>query len=283
MSIAQKIRGLLGQKLLANTAGFRVVRPSGKTGPWVNEGELLALIPVGLREVQFPVDVMASDNILAQVQISVIFTYTDQAEQFFNFAYDVADGKHTGDAGDTVKKALMNALAPKVVAESGNKEIAAMVKETTLVLEHPESLCNGIDIKSIQLSVKPRDANVMANLGAQKTEELLRAANTARQETRMQTVTQTAELRVAEHAEALNSAGEAEALIAEQAKNRLAEARSTVAAETELASQKAEDAKAMVAAFNNDPMAYALYELSRSGGNVTITTDFLAAIRSKAV
>ena len=174
----------------------------------------------------------------------------------------------------------MNALAPKVVAASGNKVITDMVKETTLTL--PEgSLCEGITIASVQLSVKPRDANVMACLGATKTEELLRSANAARQETRMQAVEEAAELRTAEHEEAMNAAAEAEMLIVERAKNELAEAIATAAAQTELANQKAAATKAMVLSFGSDAMAYALAELATSGGNITVTTEFLAALRAE--
>lgn len=281
MSIVQKIRGLFGQQLLQNTAGFTVIRSSGKTGPWISEGELLALIPGGIQEVQFPVDVLASDRIMAQVQVSVIFTYNNGAENFFNFAYSVDDGRHTGNFGDTVKKAIMNALAPKVVELSGGKGIAEMIRETTLPLQDASSACDGITIKSIQLSVRAKDSNVMASLGAAKTEELIREANTARQETRMQAVTEAAELRVAEHEEALEAVHEAELLIAEQAKNTLAEAVSNAAAADALAAQKATDAKAMVESFNDDAMAYALHELANSGGDVAITTEFLSAIRGK--
>lgn len=280
MSIMQKIRGYMGQQLLQNTAGFNVIRASGRTGPWVKEGEELALIPVGIQEVQFPVDVMGSDSIMAQVQTSVIFTYALGAERFFNFAYDVVSSRHTGNYADVAKKAIMNALAPKVVAASGDKVITDMVKETTLTL--PEgTLCDGIKIASVQLSVKPRDANVMACLGATKTEELLRSANAARQETRMQAIEEAAELRTAEHEEAMNAAAEAELLIAERAKNDLAEAVATAAAQTELANQKAAALKAMVLSFGSDAMAYALAELASSGNNVTVTTELLAALRAK--
>lgn len=277
MSIAQRIRGLFGQKLLQNTAGFKVIRESDSSSPWVSEGEKLALIPEGLQEVQFPIDIIGSDSIVAQVQVSVLFTYADEAESFFNFAYDVGTLSHQGNFADATKKAVINVIVPKVADALRAKEIADMVKETTF----PATECDGVVIKSILLSVKPKDANVLTALGAEKTETLLRSANVARQQTRKQAVDQSAELRAKEHAQSMAAAAEAALLIVEQAKNSLASAESTAAAQTKLAEQQSQEASGMVVAFKGDPMAYALWKLANSGGDITVTTELLSALRGK--
>lgn len=275
MSLIQKIRAIFGQQLLRNVAGYRVVRGSGKTGPWVKEGESLVLIPEGIQEVQFPVDVMGSDSIMALVQVSVIFIYEAQAEKYFNFAYDAASSSHSNDFTATTKKLIMNAFASNVADKMREMTIADMVKVTTF----PVAQCEGVVIKSVLLSVKPKASEVMAALGAGKTEELVRLANAARQQTRMQAVDDAAELRVKEHAESLSATDEEKVLIAKQAENKLAEAKSTAAAQEELAKQQATSAAGMVASFKGDPMAYALYQLANSGGDITVTTELLAAIR----
>ena len=280
MSIMLKLRSLLGQRLLQNTAGYRVVRASHGSGPWVSEGEALALVPEGIQEVQFPVEVMGADSIMALVQVSVIFSYTNVAEDNFNFAYDVVASRHTGNYADTVKKAIMNVIAPRVVKVCAGFPIVEMIKQTALLITEEAVAQSGVDVTSVQLSVRPRDANVLASLGATKTEELQRVANTARQETRMQAVEEAAELRVAEHEQSMESVKEAELLIAERAKNQLAEAEAMAESQSVLAIQKAEELSEMVASFGGDPMAYALSQLANSGGNVTVTTEFLSAIRA---
>jgi hypothetical protein len=277
MSFVQKIRGIVGQQLLENTAGYRVIRGSGKSGPWIDQGESLALIPEGVQEVQFPLDVIASDSITAQVQVSVIFVYKVDASSYFNFAYSVETSSHTGNYIDAIKKAIINMIAPKIAVALRAFAIADMVKETTFQAVE----CDGLVIKSVLLVVKPRDAQVLAALGAQKTEELIRLANTARQTTREQAIEQSASLRTKEHDQALATAAEVSALITEQAKNTLAEAESTAAAKEKLDAQLAESAKQMVAAFNGDPMAYALTQLASSGGDVTVTTELLSALRGR--
>lgn len=277
MSLIQKIRGIFGQQLLENTAGFRVIRGSAKSGPWVAEGESLALVPEGVQEIQFPLDVIGSDSITAQVQVSVVFVYDKDASSYFNFAYSVTSSSHTGNFVDATKKAIVNLIAPKVAVALRAFAIADMVKETTFQAVE----CDGLTIKSILLVVKPRDSQVLAALGAQKTEELVRLANTARQATREQAIEQSAVLRTKEHSEALEAAAEASALIVEQAKNALAEADSSAAAKARLDEQQAKSATQMVAAFDGDPMAYALHQLASSGGDVTVTTELLAALRGK--
>lgn len=277
MSFVQKIRGIVGQQLLENTAGYRVIRGSGKSGPWIGQGESLALIPEGVQEVQFPLDVIASDSITAQVQVSVIFVYKEDASSYFNFAYSVETSSHTGNYIDATKKAIINMIAPKIAVALRAFAIADMVKETTFQAVE----CDGLVIKSVLLVVKPRDAQVLAALGAQKTEELIRLANTARQVTREQAIEQSASLRTKEHDQALATAAEVSALITEQAKNTLAEAESAAAAKEKLDAQQAESAKQMVAAFNGDPMAYALTQLASSGGDVTVTTELLSALRGR--
>jgi methyl-accepting chemotaxis protein len=277
VSIVQKIRGLFGLKLLENVAGYRVVRSSSGISPWVREGESLALIPEGIQEIQFPVDVMGSDSIAALIQISVVFVYTNDAEKYFNFAYNVASSSHTGDFVSTTKKLIMNALASEVANAMRGLAIAEMVKETTF----KTISCDGVSIKSILLSVKPRDSQVIAALGANKTEELVRLANTARQSTRMQAIDDASELRTREHEEALEANSEESMLIAERAKNQLAEAEATAAAQEVLSGQVAKSAESMVAAFGGDPMAYAINQLANSGGDVTVTTELLAALRRK--
>lgn len=280
MSLIKKIRGYLGQQLLENTAGYRVIRSSGKTGPWVDEGESLALVPIGIQEVQFPVAVMSSDSIMAQVQVSVVFTFTEGADQYFNFAYDVAESRHVGNFADIAKKMAMSVLAPQLTKFCASTPIAEMLKETALtVSSDDDAVCMGMKINSVQLVVRPNDQNVIACLGSSRIEELLREANKARTVTRMQAVAEAAELRTAEHEEAMTAAAEAELLIAEQAKNQLAEANAKVAADEVLAKQKADETTAMVLAFRGDPMAFAMTEIARSGGDLTINTDFLAAMR----
>ena len=275
MSIAQKIRGLFGQQLLQNTAGFKVVRGTGNVGPWVKEGESLALIPEGIQEVQFPMEAMGSDSIVAQVQVAVVFVYNEVSAKCFNFAYNVVTSQFTGNFVDVTKKAVMNIAAPKVSVAFRELAIADMVKETTF----PVFECEGIVIKSVSLSVKPKDSQVMAALGADKTEELVRLANIARQETRKQAIENTAELRTAEYEESLAAIEEQARVIDEQAKNQLAEAEATAAAQAKIAEQQAKSAQDMVAAFGNDSMAYALYQLANSGGDITITSELLAAFR----
>ena len=49
----------------------------------------------------------------------------------------------------------------------------------------------------------------------------------------------------------------------------------------EKAKQKAEAVESRVQSFGGDAMAYALSELATAGGNVTITTELLAAFRRK--
>lgn len=277
MSIVQKIRSLFGQKLLENVAGYRVVRSSDNGSPWVREGESLSLIPEGVQEVQFPVDVMGSDSIAAQVQVSVVFVYANEAEKYFNFAYNVVSSSHTGDFASTTKKLLMNALASRIADKMRELAVADMVKETTFEVIS----CDGTIVKSILLTVKPKDSQVIAALGASKTEELVRLANAARQTTRMQAVEDAAELRTREHTESLASVEEAAALIAERAKNQLAEATATADAQEVLSNQSAKGAESMVAAFKDDAMAYAIYQLANSGGDVTLTTELLSAFRGK--
>lgn len=278
-SIMAKIRAWMGQRLLQNTAGYTVLRSSGKSGPWISEGEALALVPSGVQEVQFPVSVLGSDNIQAVAQVSVIFTYDASAGDVFNFAYDATESRHTGDYATATKKVLMSALSPEVTRANALKDVAEMVKQTGLTIEHMASVCRGITITSIQLAISPKDASVLSSLGATKTEELLRSANTARHNTRMQAIEQAAELRIAEHEEALNAEDEAAKLIEEQAKNALARAESSAAVSEKLAEQRASETSAMIHAFNDDAGAFALHELAKSGGDITITTELLAAMR----
>lgn len=276
MSLSQKIRGLLGQKLLQNSAGFTVFCGGLESiDPWISEGQSLALMPSGVQEVQFPMDVIGVDSITATVQVSVGFTYGLNAKDYFNFAYGVAVSAHTGDYLLATKKAIANTLIPKVVAHLSVKAIADMVKETTIAFD--EINCDGTEIKSLLLVVRPKDAQVLAALGAQKAQELIRLGKTAEQQTRELAITQAAALRVKDHTQAMASAEEAKLLIDKQAENDLAKAEAKANAQAKISEEEAEAAKEMVASFNGNAAAYAVWKLATAGGDVTLTGEFLAA------
>ena len=275
MSFSKKIRGLFGQKLLVNSAGFTVFCGGLESiDPWISEGQPLALVPSGVQEVQFPMDVIGQDNITATVQVSVGFVYAEEAIKYFNFAYDVATSSHTGDFLNATRKAVANTLIPKVVAHLSVKAIADAVKETTL--DFSEIDCEGVEIKSLLLVVRPKDAQVLAALGAEKSQELIRLGKTAEQQTRELAITQAAVLRVKDHTQAMASVGEAKLLIDKQAKNDLAKAEAKAEAQAKISEEEAQAAQAMVASFNGNAAAYAMWKLATAGGDITLTSEFLA-------
>jgi hypothetical protein len=277
------MRGLLGQQLLSNPAGYKVVRGSGKAGPWINQGESVSLIPIGVQEVSFQVELLGQDQIPCVGTVSVAYRFVDMAENQFNFGYNVEMSEHLVDFSDQVSATLQSVLTPALKSLVSDKEISASVKLVSFENESDikSKLADfSIGFVSASFMITPNDRKVLDALGAEKSESLINSAAQARQTTKLEQVKRDAAIRQAEHGENMNAAGEAETLANERAKAKLAEANSVAAAAEVMDKQRAQTIQKQIEAFGGNSTAFALNEIAKSAGSVVITPELMAALRA---
>lgn len=276
-------RGLFGYQLITNSAGFRVVLGSGKSGPWVKNGDSVTLVPTGVQEAQFPVELLDKDNIPAVSQVSVQYVFANGAENKFNFAYDIQLSESSGNFTDEAKSLVMSLFAPALKALIAEKEISESVRVANFPSfeDLKQSASNfGLELLSASCAVRPVEARVLQALGATQSEALVNAAQVARHTNQLAEIYRAAARRDKDHGEALAAQTQALEIANKNKGVVIAEATAKAAGASVIAGQEAEDLEKKIQVFGGNPVAFALYKMSTSAANLTVTSDLIAAISS---
>ena len=283
--LTKAVRAVFGYRLIANSAGFKVVLGSNKPGPWVKNGDSVALVPTGVQEAQFPVDLLGQDKITALGQVVVQYVFAVGAENKFNFAYDVEESEPSGDFSDQAKSLIVSLFAPALKSLVADKEITHSVSIAgfpgfgTLKTSAKEF---GLDLVSASCSIRPVEGRVLQALSATQSEALVNAAAAARHNTQIAEIIRAAERRDKDHTEDLLAQAQTRTLAEESKVVAIATAEAKAAASAVIASQDAEDLKKKIDAFGGSPVAFALYALSTSAGSITICPELISAITAAA-
>ena len=276
---------LFGYRLITNSAGFRVVLGSKKPGPWVKNGDSVALVPTGIQEAQFPVELLGKDKIPALGQVAVQYVFASGAEEKFNFAYDVQKSEPSGDFSDQAKSLVMSLFIPGLKSLIAGKDIPESVSIAEFLgfqMLKASAKDFGLDLVSASCAIRPLEGKVLQALGATQSEALVDVAQAARHSTQLAEIIRTAERRNKDHEQKLLAQAQALELAVKNEAVAVAEATANAAAMAVMATQDAAGLKEKIAAFGDNSVAFALHAISASASNVTISPELVAAITSAA-